>query len=153
MERIAKFERVSDRQLGNEFEVILPVRATNGSAGYDIKSPVPIKLNQGETVIIKTGLRCKIKEGWVMLIFPKSGLGFKYRTQLDNTVGVIDSDYYNADNEGHILVKLTNDSHEDKCLELEAGKAFCQAIFVPFGITVDDEASGERKGGFGSTGA
>ena len=158
MEKVAKFEYVSNKQYLEDAgcnlpQVALPKRATSGSAGYDIIAPFDIVLKPGETIKVPTGLRCKISDGWVMFILPKSGLGFKYRTQLDNTVGVIDADYYNADNEGHIMIKLTNDTHEGKTLEVSAGKAFCQAIFLPFGITVDDRAEGERKGGFGSTNA
>ena len=149
MDRIAKFEKID----GFGHAVELPVRATAGSAGYDIKTPVDITLAPGESITVETGLRCRIADGWVLLIMPKSGLGFKYRLQLDNTVGVIDSDYYFADNQGHIKIKMTNDSREGKTVELPAGKAFAQGIFVPFGITADDSATGERHGGFGSTDA
>lgn len=76
---------------------------------------------------------------------------FKFRLQLNNTVGIIDSDYYGSDNEGHIQVKLTNDSREGKTVEVEAGTGFSQGIFVEYGITVDDEADEVRNGGFGST--
>ena len=93
-----------------------------------------------------------MEDGWVLKIYPRSGLGFKYRLQLNNTVGIIDSDYYHASNEGHIFVKLTNDSNEGKTLTLAAGDAFAQGVFVEYGITFDDDADGERRGGFGSTG-
>lgn len=83
--------------------------------------------------------------------YPRSGLGFKYRLQFNNTVGIIDSDYFYSDNEGHIFMKLTNDSNEGKTLSVEAGTGFAQGIFVEYGITVDDEASAVRNGGFGST--
>ena len=92
-----------------------------------------------------------MEEGWVLKLYPRSGLGFKYRLQLNNTVGIIDSDYFNSDNEGHIMAKITNDSKENKVLQLKAGDGFMQGIFVQFGITVDDEAEGVRNGGFGST--
>ncbi len=153
MDRIAKFEKVSTKQFENPELIKIPVRATVGSAGYDICTPFAIKLAPGETITVRTGLRCKIDDGWVLFILPKSGLGFKFRVQLDNTVGVIDSDYYNAENEGHIMVKITNDSHEGKTMEVEAGKAFAQGVFLPYGITIDDEACGARLGGFGSTNA
>ena len=83
--------------------------------------------------------------------FPEADRAFKYRLQLNNTVGIIDSDYYNSDNEGHIMAKLTNDSNEGKVLEIHPGEGFLQGIFMPYGITEDDEADGVRNGGFGST--
>ena len=76
----------------------------------------------------------------VLAVFPRSSLGFKYRLQLNNTVGIIDSDYFFSDNEGHIFVKLTNDTKEDKTVELAEGAGFAQEIFLPFGITEDDDA-------------
>lgn len=97
------------------------------------------------------GSRARIDDGWVLKIYPRSGLGFKYRLQLNNTVGIIDSDYYGSDNEGHIQIKLTNDSREGKCLEVKEGTGFAQGIFLEYGITVDDETTEERNGGFGST--
>ncbi len=146
MQRIARFERVTGFESAE-----LPVRATAGSAGYDFKAPSDIRLAPGESALVETGLRCRMADGWVLLIVPRSGLGFKYRLQLDNTVGVIDQDYYFADNEGHIKIKITNDSREGKELFVPAGKAFAQGVFVPYGITEDDSAGGERRGGFGST--
>ena len=98
-----------------------------------------------------TGIRVKIDEGWVLKLYPRSGLGFKYRLQLNNTVGIIDSDYYASDNEGHIFAKLTNDTKENKSLRIEVGQGFMQGIFVEYGITVDDEVIETRNGGFGST--
>lgn len=167
MLRVAKFEKVSRNlfaeqamaELGLSQEAVnaaydnlkLPERATSGSAGYDFFAPTDIVLAPGETVKIPTGIRVKMEEGWVLMLYPRSGLGFKYRLQLDNTVGVIDSDYYFSDNEGHMMAKLTNDSKEGKTLELPAGKAFMQGIFTPFGITEDDHATKVRNGGFGST--
>ena len=155
MKRIAKFEKVSL----NEFvksasadiygDIILPRRATAGSAGYDFFAPQDISLAVGETAKIATGVRVKIDEGWVLKIYPRSSLGFKYRLTLNNTVGIIDSDYFNADNEGHIFIKMTNLG--DKPLTIEKGVAFAQGIFVEYGITVDDECDGVRTGGFGST--
>ena len=88
---------------------------------------------------------------WVLKLYPRSGLGFKYRLQLNNTVGIIDSDYYYSDNEGHIMAKITNDSNEGKVAHLKEGEGFIQGIFLEYGITVDDDADGVRNGGFGST--
>ena len=88
---------------------------------------------------------------WVLKCYPRSGLGFKFRLQLNNTVGIIDSDYYYSDNEGHIFAKITNDSNEGKALEVKAGDGFMQGIFVEYGITLDDDVTEVRNGGFGST--
>lgn len=176
MKRIAKFEKVSFGQFSDSWndiiqteekdgsetrneEVIkaiydqikLPRRATAGSAGYDFFAPVDIILNPGETIKIPTGIRVWMEPEWVLKCYPRSGLGFKFRLQLNNTVGIIDSDYYNSDNEGHIFAKLTNDSNEEKTVQIKAGEGFMQGIFVEYGITVDDAATDVRNGGFGST--
>ena len=155
MKKIAKFEKVSLTEFCKSLSaqdydsVILPKRATAGSAGYDFFAINDFTLNAGETIKIPTGIRVKIDCGWALKIYPRSSLGFKYRLRLDNTVGIIDSDYYNADNEGHIFIKITNCG--DKPLTVEKGKAFAQGVFVEYGITVDDECEGVRTGGFGST--
>ncbi|MBO4251569.1 MAG: deoxyuridine 5'-triphosphate nucleotidohydrolase [Clostridia bacterium] len=155
MKKIARFYKVSETEFlkngrKDAFDdIILPKRATKGSAGYDFFAPENFSLSPNETVKIATGVRVKIDEGWVLMIFPRSGLGFKYRLTLDNTVGIIDSDYFNADNEGHIFIKMTNCG--DKPLTVEKGKAFAQGVFLPFGITMDDECDAERTGGLGST--
>lgn len=166
MKAVAKFEKVSlnqfkkdmgdfgfsDERLNEIYEGIkLPKRATAYSAGYDIFSTVDFKLPPGETIKIPTGIRCRINDDYALFIFPRSGLGFKYRLQLNNTVGVVDSDYYGSDNEGHIFVKITNDSNEGKSVEIKTGDAFSQGIFLQYGITEDDDATGVRNGGFGST--
>ena len=158
MQRIARFEKVSfdefrksidDENVYNNIKI--PVRATKGSAGYDFISPVDFELEPGQTIKIPTGIRAKIDDGWVLKIYPRSGLGFKFRLQLDNTVGIIDADYYNSDNEGHIFIKVTNCSFEEKTVSVKAGSGFAQGIFLPFGITEDDDVTDERNGGFGST--
>ena len=132
-------------------EIRLPRRATRGSAGYDFLAPFSFTLNPGETIKIPTGIRVKIDEEWVLKIYPRSGLGFKYRLQMNNTVGIIDSDYFNSDNEGHIFIKMTNDTNEGRTVEIARGTGFAQGIFIEYGITVDDEAEGVRNGGLGST--
>lgn len=167
MKRIAKFEKVSFKQFyegwadtfgGSEDEIkeiynsiALPRRATSGSAGYDIFSPADFTLAPNQCIKIPTGIRVKIDEGWVFNIYPRSGLGFKFRLQLNNTVGIIDSDYYYSDNEGHIFIKITNDSREGKTVELKKGNGFAQGIFTEYGITYDDDVTDIRNGGFGST--
>ena len=132
-------------------EIPLPRRATRGSAGYDFFAPFSFSLAPGATIKIPTGIRVRMDEGWVLKLYPRSGLGFKYRLQMDNTVGIIDSDYFDSDNQGHIFIKMTNDSNQGKTVELAQGTGFAQGIFREYGITVDDEAEGERNGGFGST--
>ena len=129
----------------------LPKRATAGSAGYDFFAPAEFTLKPGETVKIPTGIRVEMQPEWVLKCYPRSGLGFKYRLQLNNTVGIIDSDYFYSDNEGHIFSKITNDSNENKTLTIPADTGFMQGIFVEYGITVDDDATEIRNGGFGST--
>lgn len=165
MQTVAKFLKVSFEQFQEGWQdtfgqpaerevydaIKLPTRATVGSAGYDFYSPLTFTLAPGETIKIPTGIRVKIATGWALLLFPRSGLGFKYRLQMNNTVGIIDSDYYMSDNEGHIFAKITNDSNENKVVTVEAGQGFMQGIFMPFGITEDDDVRNRRNGGFGST--
>lgn len=159
--RIAKFEKVTFQQFCSAYEgenleevyesIKLPKRATKGSAGYDFYLPFDIVLKPGETVKIPTGIRVWMEPNYVLKLYPRSGLGFKFRLQLNNTVGIIDSDYYDSDNEGHIFAKLTNDSNENKTVVLKQGEGFMQGIFVEYGITLDDETTEIRNGGFGST--
>lgn len=92
-----------------------------------------------------------MEEDIVLSLYPRSGLGFKFKMQLYNTVGIIDADYYNAKNEGHIQIKITNDNNENKTLTLSGGDSFAQGVFTEFLITYDDEVTNERVGGFGST--
>ena len=168
MQKVGNFEKVSFEQFATAMKeefgigeaeakmmydlIDLPVRATTGSAGYDFKSPINFTLAPGSSVKIPTGIRVKIDEGWWLCCAPRSGLGCKYRMQLDNTIGVVDSDYYNSDNEGHIYAKITNDSKENKDLVVWMGDRFMQTIFIPYGITYSDAAEGVRNGGWGSTG-
>ena len=156
MNRVAKFEKVSQEEflkacdsLEVYNDIKLTKRATVGSAGYDFYAPFDITLAPGETVKIPTGIRVKMEVNYVLKLYPRSGLGFKYRLTLNNTVGIIDSDYYFAENEGHIFIKMTNCG--DKPLLVEKGKAFAQGIFVEYGITVDDDCTTSRTGGIGST--
>ncbi len=160
MQRIAQFMRVSPERFRADWAEAfpgadapefppLPRRATAGSAGYDFFSPLDFDLAPGETILVPTGARARIDAGWVLMLFPRSGLGFKYRLQLNNTVGVVDADYFGAKNEGHIFVKLHNAG--GRSISVRRGEAFAQGVFLPFGIATDDAADGERTGGFGST--
>ncbi|MCL2865867.1 MAG: deoxyuridine 5'-triphosphate nucleotidohydrolase [Lachnospiraceae bacterium] len=169
MQRVGKFHKVSQGQflvawssvytdrtdkkeiLSVYERISLPRRATKGSAGYDFFIPVNTKIAPGETVMIPTGIRVEMLENWVLKCYPRSGLGFKFRLQLNNTVAIIDSDYFFSDNEGHIFAKITNDSNEGKTVEISQGDGFMQGIFIEYGITYDDEVLDIRNGGLGST--
>ena len=130
----------------------LPARATAGSAGYDFTSPVTVTVPAGGSALIPTGIRAEMEAGWVLMLFPRSSLGFKHGIRLSNTVGVIDSDYAHAKNEGHIMVKLYNPS--DREVTIARGDRFCQGVFLPYGTAEEDGINlGDREGGFGSTGA
>ncbi len=147
-----EFPQYTEEDIRDMYESLsLPKRATKQSAGYDFFAPFSFSLPPAATIKIPTGIRAKMDEGWVLKLYPRSGLGFKYRLQLNNTVGIIDGDYFYSDNEGHIYVKLTNDSNENKTVEVAQGTGFAQGIFLEFGITIDDDANTVRNGGFGST--
>ena len=165
--RIAKFEKVSFEQFFKDMKdtfpimeekaikeiydrIQLPKRATTGSAGYDFFSTVDFKLKPGEIIKIPTGIRCEMYMDWVLMLFPRSSLGFKYQMGMCNTIPVVDADYAYSDNEGHIFVKLVN--RGDKTIEIKRGDKFVQGIFLPYGITEDDDTDNVRNGGFGSTG-
>ena len=164
MDTIAHFEKVSLEEFARAYgvtkddpyvrkiydEIKLPTRATDGSAGYDFYAPQEYIFMKGEPRTIITGIRCDIHPDWVLMLFPRSGLGFKYGFRLMNSVGIIDSDYYDADNEGHIMVKAYV---TEKSIEIKEGDRFCQGIFLPYGIADNDIALSRRTGGFGSTGA
>ena len=171
MKKIARFEKVSFEQFKTDVlkhiatlytdeeikkiydEIKIPTRATTGSAGYDFKCPFDnIIVDANDGVVIPTGIRAKIDDGWVLNMYPRSGLGFKHGVELANTVGIIDSDYYNSDNEGHIMIKLTKKFNFGITV-IDAGKAFAQGVFNEYGITDEDDVCAARNGGFGSTGA
>ena len=169
MEDVAYFEKVSFKQFKSDMDktfnsmyneeflktiwdnIKLPQRATIGSAGYDFFAPLDITIPAGTSIVIPTGIRCGIDPGGMLGLYPRSGLGFKYRLRLNNTVGIIDSDYFYSDNEGHIQAKLSNENTEGKIVQLKAGEAYIQGIFTQYGITYDDNTTGVRNGGFGST--
>lgn len=168
MHRVGDFYKVSYKQFRSDMNasrpgffddeimdmlenIRLPARATGGSAGFDFYAPFSFYIAPGATIKIPTGIRAKVDEGWALIILPRSSMGFKYRMQLDNTIGLIDSDYFEADNEGHIFIKLTNDSKEGKTISVEGGQAFAQGVFIPYGITYSDDVTTGRTGGIGST--
>ena len=155
---IARFTRVSEAQYAEAMgerermplsEIPLPRRATAGSAGYDFVSPVEVTVPAGGSALIPTGIRAEMEPGWVLMLFPRSSLGFRHALRLSNTVGVIDSDYAFAKNEGHIMVKLRNPLGE--AVTIGRGERFCQGVFLPYGTAEEEQVTAGREGGFGST--
>ena len=156
-----RFENISEKQMIEDltteqreaiFTALLPKRATVGSAGYDFFCPYDVTIARGQTIKIPTLVRAKLDEGQVLLMVPRSGLGFRTRIQLVNTIGVIDEDYYNSDNEGHIWVKLylPHDSDVSE-VTINRGEAMCQGIVVNYAIAENDLVTEIRNGGLGST--
>lgn len=130
--------------------LVFPSRATPGSAGYDFFMPFDVCYNPEahESILVPTGFRVYMEPGEMLAVFPRSGLGVRFGMKLTNTVGIIDSDYYYADNEGHILINFT----ADQPFNLHAGDAFCQGIFMNYLTTTNDRPRDKlRRGGFGST--
>lgn len=156
-----RFERISREEFDKlgltdvAYEDIkLPRRATKCSAGYDFFALDDIYLNGNfpawKSVTVPTGIKVKLDDDKFLMCAPRSGLGFKYRLQLDNTVGIIDADYYgNVSNDGHIWAKLTVDSPSE--VHIPKGEAFMQGIILPYCLAEDDDACEERIGGLGST--
>lgn len=158
---IARFEKVSEEQFNTDLKDLLniqsdayhnvkiPARATKGSAGYDFVCPVDIVLKPGEMMKVPSGIRCFMEEGYVLHIYPRSSLGFKYQLSLANTVGIIDADYYNAKNEGHIIVALVNRGTKE--ITINKGDRFVQGIFYQFFTAEEEDVTAVRTGGFGSS--
>ena len=164
MKKVALFEKVSYEQWcrdvgrfpndlwSHEQYIMLkcPARKTKGSAGYDFFAPFDIVIPPHETVRFSTGIKCYMEDGYVLELYPRSSLGFKYQLTLDNTVGIIDADYYNNDdNEGHIQCKFYNPN--DYVLKIRKGEAYIQGIFKEFFLAEEEEVTTERVGGIGST--
>lgn len=151
----AQFQKVSYNQYSQygdkqTYDLIpLPKRATSKSAGYDFFAPTTLVIEPSQTVTVATGIRALMPDDWCLMIYPRSGLGFKYKLRLNNTVGIIDADYSDSDNEGHIFVRMTNESAQP--LTIQQGTAFAQGIFTKYLLTEDDDATEQRNGGLGST--
>ena len=144
--------KVPSDEMNETYKTIkLPQRATTGSAGYDIFAPYTFEILPRQSVRIPTGIRVILDDDKFLAVYPRSGLGFKYKMQLFNTVGIIDSDYSQSDNEGHIWCKFYNDSPEGKTITIHKGDAMCQGIIQQFFKIDDDSADGIRNGGWGST--
>ena len=161
-----KFEKISIDRFKEDFlakvnyermeeaykDIKLPQRATTGSAGYDIYAPYTFEILPRQSIRVPTGIKVQLDDDKFLAIYPRSGLGFKYKMQLFNTVGIIDSDYSQSDNEGHIWCKFYNDSPDGKTIIIHKGDAMCQGIIQQYFKTINDVTDGIRNGGFGSTG-
>lgn len=151
-----KFEKISLEQFtkdcpkGDYDDILLPVRKTMKSAGYDFISFMDITIKPNEIVKIPTGIKISLEDGEFLGIFVRSSMGFKYNVRMCNQVGIIDGDYYNnPDNEGHIWIKLQN--HGDIDYVVRKGDAFAQGIIMKYYICDDDNTQDVRVGGLGST--
>ena len=156
-----KFEIISDIQWEKDIEeeymaqcgrenAVKPRRGTKHSAGYDFISPVEIVIPAHKMAKIPSGVKAAMNEDEILSIYPRSSIGFKTGIRLANTVGIVDSDYYNnSDNEGHIYFQLINLSPFN--IILHKGDKIGQGIIHKYITTDDDSAKGTRKGGFGST--
>ena len=172
MKYIAKFEKVSlkefmnsvkayndiytEEEIANIYKSIeMPKRATEGSAGYDFVTPLDIDVpslkcnNSNKTKLVPTGIRCKIERGFVLKLYPRSSVGIKKNLELANTVGIIDSDYYLADNEGHIKFSLRNNN--DEPVKIKANERVVQGLFIEHFFAEEEDVVSKRSGGFGST--
>ena len=157
------FEQISQKQWDDDFNNILemhqvdypkhqlPKRGSKNSAGYDFFSPINEIIPAHGTAKIPTGVKVYMQPDEVLMIYPRSSIGFKTNIRLSNTIGVIDSDYYNnPDNEGHMWIKFYNPTDED--YHIFIGDKIAQGIFTKFLVTDDDNADQDRTGGLGSTG-
>lgn len=155
--KIRGFEVVSQKELDKHFEgvlqqeVILPMRKTKASAGYDFHLLNELTLQPGQQTIIKTGVKAFMLPDEVLCIVVRSSLGFKHNVRMMNQVGIIDSDYYNnPSNEGHIMIALQN--HSTNVVRLNKGDGIAQGIFQKYLIADKDSSSrNSRSGGIGST--
>ena len=151
MERVRGFEIAKGFE---DKEINLPIRKTKFSAGYDIEAAedtvVPSFKKGMAPTLVKTGIKAYMQDDEVLMLYNRSSHPKKKGLILSNSVGVIDKDYYgNADNDGHIMFAFYNVKDEDTVIK--KGDAIGQAIFQKYLTTDDDNADGERQGGFGST--
>ena len=132
----------------------MPERQTEGSAGYDFRTPLEFKIEPGESVIVPTGIRAVFNDDeigtWCLQLFVRSSVGHKDGVVISHGTGIIDSDYQFAQNSGDILMALRNVS--DRQAWFKRGARICQGVFLIHGIAENDAAAGKREGGMGSTG-
>jgi dUTP pyrophosphatase len=145
-----KFEIVERYKLFKDPKVEIPQRATKKSSGYDFVSLNHVVIQPGKSFIFDTGIKVCMEDDEELEIIPRSSIGFKKELVLLNTVGKIDSDYYNnPKNEGHIMIGYKNTGTEPQ--EISIGERIAQGTFRKYLITDDDAAVGDRVGGIGST--
>jgi dUTP pyrophosphatase len=143
------FEVVKDECRKTNGEIKLPTRATEHSAGYDFYSPVDVTIQPNESVLIFTDVKAHMYYDNVLLLFVRSSMG-KHPVVIANGTGVIDVDYYgNPDNDGNIGFRLLNLGSTP--YEIKVGDRIGQGVFIKYGTVKEDNASGTRQGGFGST--
>ncbi|MFP4656626.1 MAG: dUTP diphosphatase [Candidatus Woesearchaeota archaeon] len=143
------FEKVS--RVAYDEEIRLPERSTSGSAGYDFFAPYRIEVPAKSEILVRTGIKAYMEKDEALFVYPRSSQGIKKGLMLKNTVGIIDSDYYdNPDNEGEILCSLYNFS--DKDVEIPKGAKMIQGIFQKILLADHDSQMKGRNGGLGSTG-
>jgi len=158
------FPSLSDFEIEDLYsDIQLPKRGSKGSAGYDIYSPLSFNLSAPnslipsifggaiqKTIIIPLGIKAQMPKDIFLEVVPRSGIGFKTGVCLANTVGIIDSDYYNNEsNEGHIMLKFESGFSD---LVVNKGDRIAQGIFLKYYTVDDDNIENNRQGGFGSTG-
>lgn len=148
MEALRGFEVVSEFA---EQDIHLPERKTAESAGYDIESAVDAVLEPGQVTLIPTGLKAFMGIDEYLAIYIRSGISIRNRLLLINSTGIIDSDYYNnEENEGHIMIAVYNAG--DTPFTVHKGDRIAQGIFTRYLLVTEDAATGIRTGGIGSTG-
>lgn len=144
-----------DMLMSDDAEILmkLPERSTELSAGYDFFAPYGFTLYPGRSIVVNTGIKVKLPPFVSLDLYPRGGAGCKYKIRLRNTVGIVDSDYYNNEkNEGNILVQLSHEGTEgEPSWKVNRGDKFAQGIITPFFVFNGDNADVVRKGGFGHT--
>lgn len=150
-------EKIRGFEVAKGFEnskINLPIRKTKCSAGYDFEAAedtiIPSFKKGTKPTLVKTGVKAYMKEDEVLILANRSSNPGKKGLIMANSIGVVDSDYYgNPDNDGHIMFAFYNIKEED--VEIKKGEAIGQGIFQKFLSIDNDNATEERKGGFGST--
>ena len=150
-------EKIRGFEIAKGFEdkgINLPVRKTKYSAGYDVEAAedvtIPAFKPGVKPTLVKTGLKAYCPEDEYYMLVNRSSNPGKKGLILANSIGIIDADYYgNQDNDGAIMFAFYNFFDHD--VEIKKGDVIGQGIFQKYKVVDDDNAQGERKGGFGST--